>query len=123
MRRGVSRDIDQVFENSLAETLTETEQAFIRRGAVTEVQSSIDRDQAPLIETYPEVAVSPRGRPSVSREVVVLMVLAKRGSAKPSNVTLRGLSEIGLALRPQVRVKAGPCSVPTLGDRCGSHLR
>ena len=51
--------------------------------------------------------MSPRGRPSVSREVVVLMVLAKRGSAKPSNVTLRGLSEIGLALRPQVRVKAG----------------
>ena len=80
---------------------------IIRRGAETEVQSGIDRDQAALIETYPEVAVSPRGLPSVSREVVVLMVLAKRGSAKPSNVTLRGLSEIGLALRPQVRVKAG----------------
>ena len=51
--------------------------------------------------------MSPGGRPSVSREVVVLMVLAKRGSAKPSNVTLRGLSETGLGLRPQVRVKAG----------------
>jgi putative ABC transport system permease protein len=80
---------------------------IIRREAQTEVQSGIDRDQAALIETYPEVAVSPRGRPSVSREVVVLMVLPKRGSAKPSNVTLRGFSEIGLALRPQVRVKAG----------------
>jgi len=28
MSARVSRDIDQVFENSLAETLTETEQAF-----------------------------------------------------------------------------------------------
>ena len=92
---------------TLVDTGSRDNVVIIRRGAETEVQSSIDRDQAALIETYPEVAVSPRGRPSVSREVVVLMVLPKRGSAKPSNVTLRGLSETGLALRPQVRVKAG----------------
>ncbi|MGH8591561.1 MAG: hypothetical protein ACREXX_20280 [Gammaproteobacteria bacterium] len=42
----------------------------------------------------------------MSREVVVLMVLPKRGSAKPSNVTPRGLSENGLALRPRVPIKA-----------------
>ena len=92
---------------TLVDTGSRDNVVIIRRGAETEVQSGIDRDQAALIETYPEVAVSPRGRPSVSREVVVLMVLPKRGSAKPSNVTLRGLSETGLALRPQVRVKAG----------------
>jgi putative ABC transport system permease protein len=92
---------------TLVDTGSRDNVVIIRRGAETEVQSAIDRDQAALIETYPEVAVSPRGRPSVSREVVVLMVLPKRGSAKPSNVTLRGLSEIGLALRPQVRIKAG----------------
>jgi putative ABC transport system permease protein len=92
---------------TLVDTGSRDNVVIIRRGAETEVQSAIDRDQAALIETYPEVAVSPRGRPSVSREVVVLMVLPKRGSAKPSNVTLRGLSEIGLVLRPQVRIKAG----------------
>ena len=92
---------------TLVDTGSRDNMVIIRRGAETEVQSSIDRDQAALIETYPEVAVSPGGRPSVSREVVVLMVLAKRGSAKPSNVTIRGLSETGLGLRPQVRVKAG----------------
>ena len=92
---------------TLVDTGSRDNVLIIRRGAETEVQSAIDRDQAALIETYPEVAVSPRGRPSVSREVVVLMVLPKRGSAKPSNVTLRGLSEIGFALRPQVRIKAG----------------
>jgi len=88
---------------TLVDTGSRDNVVIIRRGAETEVQSAIDRDQAALLETYPEVAVSPRGRPSVSREVVVLMVLSKRGSAKPSNVTLRGLSETGLALRSQVR--------------------
>ena len=92
---------------TLVDTGSRDNVVIIRRGAETEVQSGIDRGQAALIETYPEVAVSPRGRPFVSREVVVLMVLPKRGSAKPSNVTLRGLSETGLALRPQVRVKVG----------------
>ncbi len=103
---------------TLVDTGSRDNVLIIRRGAETEVQSGIDRDQAALIETYPEVAVSPRGRPSVSREVVVLMVLSKRGSAKPSNVTLRGLSETGLALRSQVR--QGRSHVPSrhLGD-CG----
>ncbi len=92
---------------TLVDTGSRDNVILIRRGAETEVQSSIDRAQAALIETYPEAAQSPRGRPSVSREVVVLMVLPKRGSAKPSNVTLRGLSETGLALRPQVRITTG----------------
>src|SRR5574341_1203403 len=36
-----------------------------------------------------------------------VMVLPKRGSGKPSNVTVRGTSETGLALRPQVRLVLG----------------
>ncbi|MFZ8281210.1 ABC transporter permease, partial [Staphylococcus aureus] len=36
-----------------------------------------------------------------------LNTLPKRDSGKPSNVTVRGTSDIGLALRPQVRIVQG----------------
>ncbi len=99
--------LSEGLEATLGETGSRDNVVIIRRGAETEVQSGIDRSQAALLETFPEAAVSPRGRPFVSREMVVLMVLPKRGSGQPSNVTLRGLSLDGIALRSKVRVKAG----------------
>jgi hypothetical protein len=38
---------------------------------------------------------------------VVLINLPKRSNGKPSNVTVRGTSALGLELRPQVRVIEG----------------
>ena len=40
------------------------------------------------------------------------MVMPKRESHKPSNVTIRGLSPTGIALRPQVRITAGRMFLP-----------
>lgn len=80
---------------------------IIRRSAETEVQSSVYRDQASLVASIPEIANGPGGTRMVSREVLVLMVLPKRGTGSPSNVTIRGLSEMGPALRPQVRLVEG----------------
>ena len=79
----------------------------IRRSAETEVQSSVDREQAAIVESLPHIARGPTGESFASKETLVLLVLAKRGSGKPSNVTIRGLSTPGLGLRPQVRVAQG----------------
>jgi putative ABC transport system permease protein len=79
----------------------------IRRGADTEVQSSIERDKAAIVESLPEIAVGAGGVRQVSKETLVLMTLPKRDSGKPSNVTIRGLSGTGLSLRPQVRLIRG----------------
>ena len=43
----------------------------------------------------------------VSKEVVVLINLDKRGSRKPSNVVIRGVGPKGAALRPQVKLVEG----------------
>jgi len=80
---------------------------FIRKGAVTEVQSSIERDEAALIETFPQVARGARGEPLASREIVVLNSLPKADTGKRSNVPIRGVPTVGLLLRPQVRIVAG----------------
>ena len=79
----------------------------IRKGAETEIQSGIYRDQAAVIESNPAVAIGPDGRRLASKEVVVLISLNRIGMDKPSNVVIRGVSPPGMLLRPQVRLVAG----------------
>ena len=79
----------------------------LRKGAGAEINSGISREQANLLQALPGLATDAGGQPLLSKEPVVLNNLPKRDSGKPSNVTLRGTSDIGLALRPQVRVSEG----------------
>jgi ABC-type lipoprotein release transport system permease subunit len=84
----------------------------IRKGAATEVQSGVSREQAALIESLPQIARDATGQPRVSKEVVVLNSVPKRNddgsaSGKRSNVPIRGVPPMGLALRPQVRIVEG----------------
>jgi ABC-type antimicrobial peptide transport system permease subunit len=84
-----------------------------RRASGTEVQSAVERTQAAIVESQPEIAAGAGGVPLVSKEIVVLIALPKLGTGVPSNVTIRGIGEQGLVLRPQVRVREG--RVPRFG--------
>jgi putative ABC transport system permease protein len=81
--------------------------SVIRRGSETEVQSAVDRVQADVVESQPEVALGPQGERLISKETVVLISLNKRASDKPSNVVIRGVGPMGLTVRPQVRIVEG----------------
>ncbi len=94
-------------EKTLVQTGSDDNVVVIRRSAQTEIQSGIDRQQAALIAARPEISSAADGSSEVSKEVVVLVVMPKRDSNTPSNVTIRGLSTRGIALRPQVRITAG----------------
>lgn len=78
----------------------------LRKGAGAEINSAIDRAAAEVLATLPGLARSADGQPLLSRETVVLNSLPKR-SGKPSNLSMRGTSAAGVALRPQVRLVAG----------------
>ncbi len=80
---------------------------FIRKGAQTEVQSGVSRTEAALIEALPQVVRGPDGQPMASKEVLVLNSLTKISTGKRSNVPIRGLGEMGLTLRPQVKLVEG----------------
>jgi putative ABC transport system permease protein len=80
---------------------------LLRQGAQTEIQSGVARDQAALIETLPDVARDASGAPMSSREIVVLIGAPKKGDSRPQNVIVRGMSPMGITLRPQVALKAG----------------
>ena len=100
-----------MLEAGLRKTLVETGSydnvIVTRRSAGAEIQSAIDRQQAGVVETEPEVALDARGERLVSKETVVLISLNKRGSTKPSNVVIRGIGVQGMALRPAVKLVAG----------------
>lgn len=84
----------------------------IRKGAQSEVQSGVERLQASIVESQPEIAIGADGRPLLVKELVVLINLSKRGSRKPANVVIRGISGSSFALRPQVRLVEGRMPKP-----------
>jgi ABC-type antimicrobial peptide transport system permease subunit len=92
---------------TLVETGSHDNVIVIRKAAGTEVQSGIDRLPASVVETQPEIAMGPHGRKLVVKELVVLINLQKRGSAKPGQVVIRGITENSLLLRPQVKLAEG----------------
>jgi len=79
----------------------------IRRSAQSEVQSGVDRLQAGIVESLPDIVIGADGRRLMSKEPVVLINLPKRETGKPSNVTIRGVTSEGVALRPQVVLVEG----------------
>lgn len=101
----------QMLAAGLRATLVETgswdNAVLIRTSSQTEVQSSVSREAASILETQPEVAVGAGGERLVAKEIVVLINLLQRRGERPANVTIRGIGAASLALRPQVRLKAG----------------
>ncbi|ABC75923.1 ABC transporter permease [Syntrophus aciditrophicus] len=94
-------------QKTLVETGSFDNIVVIRKGAVSEVQSSVARDQAAVVETEPEIALGPEGQLLLARELVVLITLPKRVTGSPGNVVLRGIASASVTLRPQVKLVAG----------------
>ena len=94
-------------EKTLIETGSEDNVIVTRKGANSEVQSGVERSQATIIECVPHIATDENGAALLAKELVVLISLPKRDSAKPANVVIRGISPVSLQLRPQLRLIEG----------------
>jgi putative ABC transport system permease protein len=94
-------------EKTLIDTGSEDNVIVTRKSANSEVQSGVERQQAAIVESLPEIATGVDGEPLLAKELVVLISLPKRGSEKPANVVIRGISQASIKLRPQVRLTEG----------------
>ena len=94
-------------EKTLVDTGSEENVIVTRKAANSEVQSGVERVQAAIVESQPEVATGVEGERLLSKELVVLISLLKRDSDKPANVIIRGISPESIKLRPQVRLVEG----------------
>jgi putative ABC transport system permease protein len=95
-------------EKTLVSTGSKDNVVFIRRSSETEVQSMIGREEAPILESRPEIDATPEGRRFSAREVVVLISLNRRSDGNTANITIRGADpENSFALRPQIKISTG----------------
>ena len=92
---------------TLVETGSYDNVVVIRKSSNAEVQSGVDRLQASIVESQPEVAIGGDGERLLAKEMVVLINLPKRGTGKPANVVIRGIGPNSLLLRPQVQLREG----------------
>ena len=97
---------------TLVETGLSDNVVVIRRSSGSEVQSGVDRSQASIVETQPEIAIGEDGQPLLAKEIVVLISLPKRGTNTEKNVVIRGIGTSSLALRPQVKLLEGRMPKP-----------
>lgn len=94
-------------EKTLIETGSDDNVIVTRKSANSEVQSGIERVQASIVESLPMIATDGDGSQLLAKELVVLISLPKRGSDKPANVVIRGITAASLKLRPQVKLVEG----------------
>ena len=71
-------------EKTLIDTGSEDNVIVTRKSANSEVQSGVERQQAAIVESLPEIATGVDGESLLAKELVVLISLPKRGSDKPA---------------------------------------
>lgn len=94
-------------QKTLRSTGSDDNLIVVRKAALSEIMSIIDREAAGIMVNLPQVMRFPDGTPMTSKEVVVIINLNKLGSPGISNVTVRGVEEAAFQLRPQVRIVEG----------------
>lgn len=99
--------LDAGLTQTLVSTGEDANVIFVRRSAEVEIQSMVDRRQARIIESQPEVVIGADGRPAVSKELVALITLPRRGSKQVGNVVVRGVGDAAVAVHPQVQLTEG----------------
>ena len=89
---------------------------IIRPGSQTEMQSGMSKEAFQIIQTLPGIARDQNDRPKASAEIAVVVNLPRRETGESSNVTLRGLSDIGFSMRPQIKLVEGRMFNPDVGE-------
>ena len=85
---------------------------IVRKGSTAESSSQVTREQLRLIQYWPEIARDETGHPLISADVLVLINLMRRDEKGEANVLVRGISPLGMNLRPQVSLANGRWFVP-----------
>ena len=85
---------------------------IVRKGSTAESSSQVTRDQLKTVQFWGEISRTPDGRPLLSADVLVLINHPRKNSAGEANILVRGVSALGVELRPQVKLVEGRWFTP-----------
>jgi ABC-type antimicrobial peptide transport system permease subunit len=79
----------------------------LRKGSNSELSSNFTRGMYQDVKFKPGIAKAKNGEPKASLEMVTVVNLARVDSPEGMNVTLRGLSPVGIEMREELRLLSG----------------
>jgi putative ABC transport system permease protein len=92
---------------SLASTGDPMNVLVSRKGSTAELNSSMTQEQFQVIKVKPGIAKLPNGEPMASLELVTVIVLESPDNPSGINITMRGLTATGVAMRDSVKITEG----------------
>ena len=96
------------FASALVRTGSDQNVLVLRKGADSEMSSSIDRETASILASAPQAARGADGRALVSPEVYVVIALGRiEDTTGMANVVLRGVSEQAWQVRQHLKMVEG----------------
>ena len=78
----------------------------LRKGGNSELTSLLTQQQFQIVKNFPGVAIGRAGQPSASLEVVTIINMPSADRPDGTNITLRGLSQSGVAMR-KLKITSG----------------
>jgi putative ABC transport system permease protein len=85
---------------------------IVRKGSTAESSSQVSLPQFQTLHYWSQIARDEKGVPLVSADVVTLISQPRIDGKGEANVSVRGLTPMGMLLRPQVKLIAGRWFVP-----------
>jgi putative ABC transport system permease protein len=80
---------------------------ILSRGATTEYESSLSRENVAAVTNASGIRHDQRDRPVVSAEVILVAPVARKRDRSDVNATLRGVSEQYFVMRPELKLVSG----------------
>jgi putative ABC transport system permease protein len=85
---------------------------IVRKGSTAESTSMVSLPQFQILHYWPQIARDDSGRPLISADLICLISQPRIDGRGEANVSVRGLSAMGMALRPQVKLISGRWFTP-----------
>lgn len=79
----------------------------VRKNSASELVSQVGREAVSAIRFKEGIQKFSDGEPMVSGEIVTVMNLPRKNNPEGANVTIRGLSQGGVKMRPEIRMLSG----------------
>jgi len=79
----------------------------VRKNSASELVSQIPREGVLAIRYKDGIQKTADGEPMVSPEIVTVMNLPRKNNPEGANVTIRGLSPLGVKMRPELKMLQG----------------
>jgi putative ABC transport system permease protein len=95
------------FRIALAATGTPDNAIVTQRGSQSELTSGISRDNTNALIVDDHVLRSPQGKPLASPEMVVVAGMTRRDDGMPTNVVIRGVTQMAFAVRQGIHIVQG----------------